>query len=60
MIIYEFCYCFVENGIVLFMWIGLHVNPEWLQQVFGIGTIGHVDIEMVRMSLGHDTTLFSA
>jgi hypothetical protein len=46
---------------VLFLWIGLHVSPDWLQQVFGISTIGHVDIEMVRLSTnvvingGHDT-----
>lgn len=42
--------CFpVENGIVLFLWIGLHVSPDWLQQVCGATTIGHVDIEMVRL-----------
>jgi hypothetical protein len=43
-------YVSVENGIVLFLWIGLHVSPDWLQQVFGVATIGHVDIEMVRLS----------
>lgn len=36
-----------ENGISLFMWIGLQVDPSWLNQVFGAHTIGQVDIEMV-------------
>ncbi|XP_046852645.1 protein transport protein Sec24D-like isoform X2 [Xenia sp. Carnegie-2017] len=39
----------LENGIILFLWIGLHVSPEWLQQVFAVGTIGHVDIEMTSL-----------
>ncbi|XP_028403896.1 protein transport protein Sec24C-like isoform X2 [Dendronephthya gigantea] len=39
----------LENSIVLFLWIGLHVNPDWLQQVFGVSTIGHVDIEMTAL-----------
>lgn len=40
-----------ENGISLFMWIGLQVDPSWLNQVFGAHTIGQVDIEMVRFFL---------
>ena len=40
-----------ENGISLFMWIGLQVDPSWLNQVFGAHTIGQVDIEMVRFYL---------
>lgn len=39
-----------ENGISLFMWIGLQVDPNWLHQAFGVQTIGQVDIEMVRQS----------
>ena len=37
-----------ENGISLFLWIGLQVDPNWLHEVFGVQTIGQVDIEMVR------------
>ena len=33
------------------MWIGLQVDPSWLNQVFGAHTIGQVDIEMVRLYL---------
>lgn len=38
---------FVENGIGLFLWVGLQVDPNLLQQIFGVPTIGQVDIEMV-------------
>ena len=38
----------VENGISMFMWVGLQVNPELLQQLFHANTIGQVDIEMVN------------
>ncbi|XP_020618625.1 protein transport protein Sec24C-like [Orbicella faveolata] len=39
----------LENGISLFMWIGLQVDPSWLNQVFGAHTIGQVDIEMTSL-----------
>lgn len=39
----------LENGISLFMWIGLQVDPGWLNQVFGAHTIGQVDIEMTSL-----------
>jgi hypothetical protein len=42
-----FLFFFVENGIALFLWVGLQVDPNLLQQVFGVTTIGQVDIEMV-------------
>ncbi|XP_078370941.1 protein transport protein Sec24C-like isoform X1 [Oculina patagonica] len=31
------------------MWIGLQVDPSWLHQVFGVHTIGQVDIEMTSL-----------
>lgn len=40
-------YLFAENGISLFLWIGLQVDPNLLHEVFGVQTIGQVDIEMV-------------
>ncbi|XP_022800862.1 protein transport protein Sec24C-like isoform X2 [Stylophora pistillata] len=39
----------LENGISLFLWIGLQVDPNWLHQVFGVQTIGQVDIEMTSL-----------
>ncbi|XP_068702703.1 protein transport protein Sec24C-like isoform X2 [Montipora foliosa] len=39
----------LENGISLFLWIGLQVDPNWLHEVFGVQTIGQVDIEMTSL-----------
>lgn len=39
----------LENGISLFLWIGLQVDPSWLHKVFGVQTIGQVDIEMTSL-----------
>lgn len=39
----------LENGISLFMWIGLQVDPSWLHEAFGVQTIGQVDIEMTSL-----------
>lgn len=39
----------LENGIVMFLWIGLQVDPQFLQQLFGVTTIGQVDIEMTNL-----------
>lgn len=35
----------LENGIHMFMWIGLAVNPEWLQAVFGVASPTQIDVE---------------
>ncbi|KAK2553358.1 Protein transport protein Sec24C [Acropora cervicornis] len=42
-------YLFAENGISLFLWIGLQVDPNLLHEVFGVQTIGQVDIEMTSL-----------
>ena len=42
----------------MFMWVGLQVNPELLQQLFHANTIGQVDIEMV--SIGFIRGLFQS
>lgn len=38
----------LENGISMFIWVGLQTSPDILQQLFHANTIGQVDIEMVR------------
>ena len=38
---------FVENGLTMYMWIGLNVNPEWVQQVFGVQSAAQIDIDKV-------------
>ena len=40
----------LENGISMFIWVGLQTSPDILQQLFHANTIGQVDIEMVRDS----------
>lgn len=35
----------VENGIVLFVWIGAQVSDEWAKAVFGARTVAHIDTE---------------
>lgn len=39
----------VENGIHMFMWIGLGANPEFIQQVFGVPSAVQVNIEMFKL-----------
>jgi len=40
-----------ENGIHLFLWIGLNVSMEWVQNVFGVHSAAQIDID--RTSLPH-------
>ena len=49
---YIFISC-AENGISMFIWIGLQASPEVLQQLFHANTIGQVDIEMVGSYCSH-------
>nr|XP_054774147.1 protein transport protein Sec24C-like [Lytechinus pictus] len=35
----------LENGLMLFMWIGLHVNNDWVQNVFGVTSPAQINIE---------------
>ncbi|EDO41706.1 predicted protein [Nematostella vectensis] len=39
----------LENGISMLLWVGLQVDPGMLQQIFGVSTIGQVDIEMTSL-----------
>lgn len=41
----------LENGIHLFLWIGLNVSMEWVQKVFGVHSAAQIDID--RTSLPH-------
>ena len=36
-----------ENGISMFIWVGLQASSDVLQSLFNANTIGQVDIEMV-------------
>jgi len=35
----------LDNTISLFLWIGQAINPEWLQNVFGVSNLGQVDVD---------------
>jgi protein transport protein SEC24 len=42
----------IENGLVLFLWIGLGVVPQWAQDVFGVSAVPHIDTEKVGIDDG--------
>ncbi|XP_058809439.1 protein transport protein Sec24D-like [Phymastichus coffea] len=35
----------LENGIHMFMWLGLNVNTQWIQAVFGVASVAQVDTD---------------
>ncbi|EPB68974.1 gelsolin repeat protein [Ancylostoma ceylanicum] len=37
----------IDNGIVLFLWIGLGVAEAWVQDIFGVNSIAMLDTENV-------------
>ena len=48
---------FTENGVSMFLWIGHNVDPELIQQLFGVASAAQVDIDKVgfhlRVCLSH-------
>lgn len=39
----------LENGIYMFMYIGLACDPKWIQEVFGVQTAAQIDIDKTRL-----------
>lgn len=39
----------LENGLYLFMYIGLAADPNWIQEVFGVQTAAQIDIDKTRL-----------
>ena len=37
----------VDNGLVMFMWIGLGASSDWVQNVLGVPSVAQVDIDTV-------------
>jgi len=35
----------VENGVSMFLWLGHNVSTEFIQNVFGVGSLAQVNIE---------------
>jgi len=36
-----------DNGLVLFMWIGLAASSDWVRDVLGVASVAQVDIDKV-------------
>lgn len=43
------CSLLTENGIHLFLWIGLNVSMEWVQNVFGVHSAAQIDIDRTSL-----------
>ena len=39
----------LENTINLFLWIGQSVNPDWINNVFGVPNIAQIDVDVVSL-----------
>jgi len=39
----------LENTISMFLWIGLHADQSFISQVFGVNSMGQIDIEMTSL-----------
>ena len=43
---------------MLFLWIGLHVSQDWVQNVFGVNSAAQIDIDSGKLlSLDNDTSV---
>ena len=38
----------IENGIVMYVWLGRQVNPTFVQSLFGLQTASHIQAEKVN------------
>ncbi|XP_071828864.1 protein transport protein Sec24C-like isoform X4 [Apostichopus japonicus] len=41
----------LENGLMMFLWIGLHVSNEWVQSIFGVNSPAQIDIDSSKLLL---------
>jgi len=39
---------FLENGLVMYIWLGSQVNPTFVQSLFGLQTATHIQPEKVE------------
>ncbi|KAG8199011.1 hypothetical protein JTE90_001808 [Oedothorax gibbosus] len=35
----------IENGLSMFMWVGMNAESKWIQEVFGVNTVAGINIE---------------
>lgn len=41
----------LENGLMMFLWIGLHVSNDWVQSIFGVHSPAQIDIDSSKLLL---------
>ncbi|XP_044736103.1 protein transport protein Sec24C [Chrysoperla carnea] len=41
----------LENGIHMFLWVGLNVNSEWVQSIFGVPSVIQANFDMVELPI---------
>ncbi|XP_012287233.1 protein transport protein Sec24C isoform X2 [Orussus abietinus] len=41
----------LENGIHMFLWLGLNLSPQWVQDVFGVSSVVQVDTDRTSLPL---------
>jgi protein transport protein SEC24 len=47
----------LENGYVMFIWLGASLSGQWVQEVFGVNSVGEVDPEQHHLpELTNDTS----
>ncbi|GIX93086.1 protein transport protein Sec24C [Caerostris extrusa] len=39
----------LENGLSMFLWIGMNANTEWIQNVFDVPSVARIDIDKTRL-----------
>jgi len=39
----------LDNGLILYLWLGIAISPEWVQQVFGVQSAAQIDIDMTKL-----------
>ncbi len=52
MVVFDGFIVIAENGLTMYMWIGLHVSPDWVHDVFGVQSAAQIDIDKVSQSRG--------
>ncbi|CAH1795236.1 unnamed protein product [Owenia fusiformis] len=46
----------LENGVSMFLWVGMNAAPDWVQNVFGVQSVAQIDIDKTQI-LDLDTPL---
>ncbi len=47
----------LDNGIFLFMYIGLAVDPAFVQDLFGVSSAAQIDVERPRLDPSRDSPI---